>query len=190
MKGLRAAVVVFALMSMWNARAQSAQGDPYVAPSHPIELGKAPKMQVQLISSEGGHKEYEVIFGKGDEAFSGLTEFVQKYNIAGGHFTAIGAIDHGTLAWFDRERKMYKRLPVTRQAEVVSMVGDIGLYKGKPAVHTHMVVAFADGTTLGGHVLDAYVFPTLEVMVTVDPVPMYKSFDPETGLSLFNPTQK
>jgi uncharacterized protein len=188
MKRLRAAAIVFALISMWNAGAQD--DNQYVAPVHPIELGRAPKMQVKLISDEGSRKEYEVIFGKGDEAFSGLTEFAQKYNITGGHFTAIGAIDHGTLAWFDRERKMYKKLPVTRQAEVVSMVGDIGLFKGKPAVHTHMVVAFADGTTLGGHVLDAYVFPTLEVMVTVDPVPMYKSFDPETGLSLFDPTQK
>lgn len=190
MKATWAALAIFVLASIANAPAQTAPSSEYVSPSHPIELGRAPKMQVQLISSEGGHKEYEVIFGKGDEAFSGLTEFAQKYNITGGHFTAIGAIDHGTLAWFDRSRKMYKKIPVTHQAEVVSMVGDIGLYKGKPAVHTHMVVAFPDGTTLGGHVLDAYVFPTLEVMVTVDPVPMYKVFDPETDLSLFSPAAK
>ena len=190
MKAIHLAIALLALAPLSHCLAQSVQESQYVAPAHPIELGRAPKMQVQLISDQGGHKEYAVIFGKGDEAFSGLTEFARKYNITGGHFTAIGAIDHGTLAWFDRDRKMYKKIPVSHQAEVVSMIGDIGVYNGKPAVHTHMVVAFADGTTLGGHVLDAYVFPTLEVMVTVDPVPMYKTFDSETDLSLFNPSAK
>ncbi len=188
MRGVRIGAALLALAPVWGVSAQST-GD-YVPPSHPIALGKAPNMQVQLISDQGGHKEYAVIFGKGDEAFSGLTEFAQKYNIASGHFTAIGAIDHGTLAWFDRQRKMYKKIPVNQQAEVVSMIGDIGLYKGKPAVHTHMVVSLPDGATIGGHVLEAYVFPTLEVMVTVDPVPLHKTLDPETDLSLFDPQTK
>jgi predicted DNA-binding protein with PD1-like motif len=67
------------------------------------------------------------------------------------------------------------------------MIGDIALYQGKPVVHVHMVVATSDGTTHGGHVLAAYVFPTLEVMVTVDPIAMQKRFDPENGLTLIDP---
>jgi predicted DNA-binding protein with PD1-like motif len=185
MRGLHIAIVLLALAPVSVVPAQST--DDYVSPSHSIAFGKAPRMRAQLISDQNGHKEYAVIFGKGDEAFSGLTEFAQKYNVTSGHFTAIGAIDHGTLAWFDRQRKMYKKIPVNQQAEVVSMIGDIGLYKGKPAVHTHMVVGLPDGTTIGGHVLEAYIFPTLEVMVTVDPVPLHKTLDPETDLSLFDP---
>jgi uncharacterized protein len=50
------------------------------------------------------------------------------------------------------------------------MSGDIALYQGKPVVHTHMVVGSPDGTTRAGHVLDACVSPTMEVMVTVDPI--------------------
>jgi len=46
------------------------------------------------------------------------------------------------------------------------------------------------GTTRGGHVLDAYVSPTLEVMVTVDPITMQKRFDPETDLTLIDPALK
>jgi hypothetical protein len=38
-----------------------------------------------------------------------------------------------------------------------------------------------------GHVLAAYASPTLEVMVTVDPVAMQKRFDPETNLTLIDP---
>jgi predicted DNA-binding protein with PD1-like motif len=54
-------------------------------------------------------------------------------------------------------------------------------------VHTHMVVGSPDGTTRAGHVLEAYVSPTLEVMVTVDPVTMHKRLDPETDLTLIDP---
>jgi uncharacterized protein len=70
------------------------------------------------------------------------------------------------------------------------MIGDIALYQGKLPVHTHMVVGLPDGTTKGGHVLDARVSPTLEVMVTVDPIAMHKRFDPETDLTLIDPTIK
>ena len=74
------------------------------------------------------------------------------------------------------------------QHEVIGMSGDIALYEGKPVVHTHMLVGDSDGTTQGGHVLAAYVSPTLEVMVTVDPVTMQKRFDPDTDLTLIDPS--
>ena len=54
-------------------------------------------------------------------------------------------------------------------------------------VHTHMVVGLPDGTARAGHVLEAHVWPTLEVMVSVESNVMRKSLDPETGLALINP---
>jgi predicted DNA-binding protein with PD1-like motif len=53
-----------------------------------------------------------------------------------------------------------------------------------------MMVGSPDGTTRAGHVLVAYVSPTLEVMVTVDPIAMHKRFDPETDLTLIDPSLK
>jgi uncharacterized protein len=50
-----------------------------------------------------------------------------------------------------------------------------------------MVVGSPDGTTRAGHVLEAYVSPMLEVMVTVDPVAMHKRLDPATGLTPIGP---
>jgi uncharacterized protein len=105
-------------------------------------------------------------------------------------FTAIGALNRATLGWFDPQRKMYKKIPIDGQHEVIGMSGAIALYRGKPVVHTHMVVASPDGTTRAGHLLAAYVSPTLEVMITVDPVAMQKRFDPETDLTLIDPALK
>jgi len=158
----------------------------YVAPSEAVPRGKAPRMQVQLLNPGDQTKQYAVIFYQGDEAFSGLLEFAEKYHVTSAHFTAIGAVNGVTLGWFDPQRKMYKKIPIDGQHEVIGMSGDIALYQGKPVVHTHMLVGGPDGTTQGGHVLSAVVSPTLEVMVTVDPVAMHKRLDPDTDLTLID----
>lgn len=165
-------------------------GSDYVSPSEAIPRGKAPNMKVQLLNPGESTKQYAVIFYQGDEAFSGLLEFAEKYHVRSAHFTAIGAINGATLGYFDPERKMYKKIPVSGQHEVIGMSGDIALYQGKPVVHTHMVVGNPDGTTRGGHVLAAYVSPTLEIMVTEDPATMQKRFDPATDLTLIDPAVK
>ena len=166
------------------------KGSEYISPSEAVPTGKAPKMQVQLLNPGESTKQYAVIFYQGDEAFSGLLEFAEKYHVTSAHFTAIGALNGATLGWFDPQRKMYRKIPINGQHEVIGMSGDIALYHGKPVVHTHMVVGSPDGTTQGGHVLEAYVSPTLEVMVTVDPVAMQKRFDPATDLTLIDPSVK
>jgi predicted DNA-binding protein with PD1-like motif len=160
----------------------------YVAPPEAGPKGKAPEMKVQLLNPGETTKRYAVIFYQGDEAFSGLLEFAQKYHITSAHFSAIGAVNGATLGWFDPQRKMYKKIPISGQHEVIGMSGDIALYQEKPVVHAHMLVAAPDGTTQGGHVLAANVSPTLEVMVTVDPVTMQKRLDPNTDLTLIDPS--
>jgi uncharacterized protein len=166
------------------------QGSEYVSPSGAVPKGKAPRMQVQLLDPGEPTRQYAVIFYQGDEAFSGLLEFAEKYHVTSAHFTAVGALNGATLGWFDPQRKMYKKIPINGQHEVIGMSGDIALYQGKPVVHTHMVVGSPDGTTQGGHVLEAHVSPTLEVMVTEDPVTMQKRFDPATDLTLIDPSLK
>jgi predicted DNA-binding protein with PD1-like motif len=170
-------------------RPQYTAGD-YVSPSEAVPTGKAPKMQVQLLNPAEATKQYAVIFYQGDEAFSGLQEFAEKYHVTSAHFTAIGALSGATLGWFDPQRKMYKKIPINGQHEVIGMSGDIALYQGRPVVHTHMVVGGPDGTTHAGHVLEASVSPTLEVMVTVDPATMQKRFDRATDLTLIDPALK
>jgi uncharacterized protein len=162
----------------------------YVSPSEAVPTGKAPKMQVQLLNPGEPTKQYAVIFYQGDEALSGLLEFAEKYQVTSAHFTAIGALNGATLGWFDPQRKMYKKIPIIGQHELIGMSGDIALYQGKPVVHTHAVVGGPDGTTRAGHVLAVYASPTLEVMVTVDPITMQKRFDPATDLTVIDPVSK
>ena len=42
--------------------------------------------------------------------------------------------------------------------------GDVALHETKPKNHAHEVVGKRDGSAHGGHLLEAHVRPTLEVM--------------------------
>ena len=63
---------------------------------------------------------------------------------------------------------------------------DIALDRGEPKVHAHIVVGKSDGTAHGGHLLEARVRPTLEVILTESPRHLHKRFDPESGLALID----
>jgi predicted DNA-binding protein with PD1-like motif len=162
--------------------------DLTISPSRPVPTGKAPGMQVKQIKDTTEEKIYAVIFHKGDEALSGLTDFAIRYKIEDAHFTAIGATSSSTLAWLDLSKKTYRRIPVTEQAEVLSMVGDIATFDGRPIVHTHVVLGRSDGSTVGGHVFELNANPTLEVFVTVDTIPLRKKADAPSGMKLIDPT--
>lgn len=154
----------------------------------PLARGQAPGLHSRVISgSVGTSRIYAVVLGKGDEVLSGLTELAERNNLRASHFTAIGAFGSSLFGWFDHERHAYRNIPVDQQAEVVSLTGNISLVEGKPFVHIHGVVSLPDGTTRGGHLLHASVWPTLEVFLTEAPHPLSRVKDPETGLSLINP---
>lgn len=129
---------------------------------------------------------YALIFDKGDEFLTGLQRFAAEAGLSASHFTAIGAFSDVTLGYFDRERKDYTKNRINEQVEVLSLVGDIALQKQEPTVHAHVVVGKADGTAHGGHVLEAHVWPTLEVVITESPAHLHRKHDPETGLALID----
>src|SRR5271168_1686746 len=131
----------------------------YTTPAAVTRRGLAPRLQHRVISTgPHGEKTYAVIFGKGDEVMSGLTELAEHENIEAAQISAIGAFQHAVFAWVDDEKKAFRNVPINRQVEACSVLGDIGLVAGKPAVHVHSVVALPTGETRGGHMLEAHVF--------------------------------
>ncbi len=159
----------------------------FTKPGPETRRGLAPRLQHRVISTgPQGEKTYAVIFGKGDEVLSGLTELAEYENIQAAQISGIGAFQHAVFAWFDEEQKAFRHIPVNHQVEACSVLGDIGLVANRPAVHLHAVVALPTGETRGGHMLEAYVWPTLELFLTVWPEPLIKVHDDETNLALFD----
>jgi predicted DNA-binding protein with PD1-like motif len=140
-------------------------------------------MKAKLLTEDEA-KTYAVVFDSGDEFMNGLSMFAREHELDAAHFTAIGAFSEATLGFFDMERKTYTKIPIADQVEVLSLAGDIALEQDEPKVHAHVVVGSADGTARGGHVMEAIVRPTLEVIVVESPRHLRREFDPATGLAL------
>lgn len=146
-------------------------------------------MKSKLIHEQDGERTFILIFQAGDEVMEGLADFVEEHEVAAARFTAIGALKKATLGYFDWERKDYRKIPVEEQVELLSMVGDVALSEGEPAVHAHAVLGRSDGSTRGGHLLEAHVRPTLELILVESPAHLRKSLDPESGLMLIDPSK-
>jgi predicted DNA-binding protein with PD1-like motif len=146
-------------------------------------------VQSKLLQEAEGRKTFVVVFDKGDEVKEGLTRFAREQGLGASQVSAIGAFESATLGYFDREAREYRQIPVREQVELLSLLGDVVIDRGEPSVHAHCVLGRRDGTTIGGHLLKARVWPTCEVILTEAPAHLRKRYDPETGLTLIDPAR-
>ena len=130
---------------------------------------------------------HALIFERGDEAMEGLRAFTREQGISAAHLAGIGAFSDATLGYFDWDSKEYERIQLDEQVEVVTLAGDVALKDDEPDVHAHVVVTKRDGTAHGGHLIEAHVRPTLEVVIEEAPAHLRKRTDPESGLALIDP---
>lgn len=144
-------------------------------------------MDSKILHEHDGMRTFAVIMDSGDEVLSSLGAFAKQQRIAAAQITAIGALSDVVLKYFDWDMKDYRRIPVREQVEVASLIGDVALDpQGKPTIHIHLVVGKKDGTAMAGHLGEAHVRPTLEVIIDEQPSYLQKTSDPETGLALIN----
>jgi uncharacterized protein len=139
-----------------------------------------------LNQTEGGQSTFALVFDKGDDVIHGLLEFAKRYQIGGAQVTGIGGFSDVVLGYFEPTRLEYREIPIHEQVEVMSLLGDITRENDNPKLHVHAIVARSNGQAYGGHLLQANVWPTLEVIVTESPKYLQRRHDPETGLGLLD----
>lgn len=133
---------------------------------------------------DGPEKTFALVFDTGEEVVAGLVQFARDYKLSSAHLTAIGAFERVTLGFFDVAKKDYKRIAIEEQVELMSLVGNIAEDdQGNPKLHAHVVVGKSDGSAHGGHLLDAYVRPTLEVVVVEASQHLRRTMRDELGLA-------
>jgi predicted DNA-binding protein with PD1-like motif len=143
-------------------------------------------MKHKLIT-EGPERTYAVVLDVGDEPIACLTRLAKDERLDAARFTAIGAFSRVVVGFFDLKRKDYERITIDEQVEVISLVGDVASGPdGKPQLHAHVVLGKRDATAWGGHLIEAHVQPTLEIMLVESPAHLRRRIDPATGLALID----
>ncbi len=175
---IKTSLAVLTLGLFWMGKASAQE---YVSPTKAAQTGRSPGVKVKLLSKNGNLSTYVLVFAKNDEIISGLTEFAQKYNVTAAHFKGLGDAMRAKVGWYEKSNKQFKVIPIDQPAEITSLIGNITMNNGKPVVHAHINLADSNGMVHGGHLLEAFIFPTLEVFVTVEPTTMYKKMYEEAG---------
>jgi uncharacterized protein len=155
----------------------------FIKPSEIKADKKAPGVKAKALDEHT----WAVIFSAGDEVYSGLTAWAIEHQVKSAHLTAVGALKSAILGYYDLKQKAYQEIVIDQQVELLSMIGDFALDKGKPALHAHVVVGMRDGSVRGGHLIEAYASPTTEVFVSTSPVELHKTPDTASGLDLITP---
>jgi predicted DNA-binding protein with PD1-like motif len=147
-------------------------------------------MRTKLIHEAGGQRTFVVVLESGEEVMAQLKSFADREELKAAQLTAIGAFSDTVLGYFDWEQKQYRRNPVNEQVEVAAFIGDIALTKdNERSLHVHLVLGRRDGSALAGHLIEAHVRPTLEVVLIEHPAHLRKRHDPESGLALIDPRE-
>lgn len=169
----RAAVTAASLLAAMAASAPHAQElslpDGYVQ-SPAVEPGLAPGMEITERPSAA--RVFEVVFSEGDEILSGLTELAETHGITSGHITGLGGLASAELGFGDPSigEYVFKEITIDEKSELVSLVGNVTMRDGEPTVHLHAVLALEDGTTRGGHLIEARVAPVAEASLVATDV--------------------
>ena len=130
------------------------------------------------------YRTFLLVFDKGDDFVTSLKDFAQSHDVRGGFFTALGAFQSAAVAYWNPSTKEYERIEVHEQVEVLALLGDVGRDGAETKIHAHATLGRRDGSTIGGHLLEATIFPTLEMHLVDYGKTVVRGKDEETGLSL------
>lgn len=143
-------------------------------------------MKSQRLDGSGGTRTFVLVFKTGEQVTAPLLEFARAQDIDAASLTGIGAFERVTLGYFEIQKRDYERIPIDEQVEVVSLLGNVARGDDGPKLHAHVVVGRKDGSAHGGHLLEAVVRPTLEIVLVETPAHLRRRMDPSTGLALID----
>ncbi len=119
-----------------------------------------------------------------------LQEFCESQKIDSAVISGIGSLKSATLGFFDPETKKYQEKTFSEPLEMASLSGNVSIKDGKPLPHLHVTIAGSNYKAYAGHLVEAQVSLTAEIIIEPLPGSLQKTFDKKTGLNLFDFNQK
>ena len=129
---------------------------------------------------------YIVRMDPGEEILGQLRVFAEAEQVKLASVTALGAVKDFTVGVFDTGAKVYKSNRFQGVYEIVSLVGTINTMDGAFYCHLHMCAADQEGRAFGGHLNEAVISATCELVISCLPGRTDRVFSDEVGLNLIS----
>lgn len=123
---------------------------------------------------------------RGEEVLAQLKNIALKEEIKLASVRALGATDDFTVGVFKVDEKKYYANHFTGDFEIVSLTGTISTMNGEYYAHLHMSAGDEQGRVFGGHLNEAIISATCEMVIEVIDGQVDRVRDESVGLNLFH----
>ena len=123
---------------------------------------------------------------RGEEVLTQLKNIALKEEIKLASVRALGATDNFTVGVFKVDEKKYYANHFTGDFEIVSLTGTISTMNGEYYAHLHMSAGDEQGRVFGGHLNEAIISATCEMVIEVIDGQVDRVRDESVGLNLFH----
>jgi predicted DNA-binding protein with PD1-like motif len=130
---------------------------------------------------------YVLRLEKGEEIISSLKQAVHDLEIKGGFFFGLGVGQDLVLGYYDAHKKEYLKKAFAGEYEFTGFSGNISWFKKSIMIHCHVTITDKDFQAFGGHLFQATVPATCEIMIFPFEHSLQRKKDPDTGLMLLDP---
>lgn len=166
-------------------------------------------MRHRILDEAAGKRRFVLVLDAGEEVVEALTRFAADEGVAAASVSGIGALSQAHLGWFNPATGEFRRNTVAEQAEVLAITGNIARLTsaeeghGHPhsharpapdgsavALHLHIVLGCGDASVRGGHLVEGWVSPTMELVIEEAAAHLSRGVDAVTGLVLLEPRRR
>lgn len=130
----------------------------------------------------GNH--YVIRLEKGEEIVTKVKELCEKEDVKLASLSGIGAVNKVTAGLFRTKEKKYVSKTYKEDMEIVSLGGNVSCMNGETYLHFHISVANEAGEVRGGHLTEAFISATGELVLTRIEGTVDREYSDEIGLNL------
>ena len=123
---------------------------------------------------------------KDEPIVESITRFCQEAGVHLASVQAIGAVKSAVVGFYPLEARAYHFREFNQEMELGSLTGNVSLLGNEPALHAHAVLIDTECRAFGGHLKEAIVAATCEVVITRLGDGVQRQFDETTGLNLWS----
>ncbi len=123
---------------------------------------------------------------RGEDVVEKLLELVEKLQLKNGSISGIGASDNITVGLYSVDKKEYAKKTFTGEMEITSILGNISTMNDKPYVHMHIAFAGDDLVVHGGHLNQAIISGTCEIIINKIDEKVDRFRDEVTGINIYD----
>ncbi len=130
---------------------------------------------------------YIVRLDSGERIIETLSALCTAEGIRAASITGVGTCVEAELGSLDWETKIHRPRKIAEHCEISALVGNVSVQDGKTVVHLHATLADAECRAFSGHLHEAVIKATGEVVITPLQGDLRRKKDPDTGLNLIDP---